>query len=61
MIQGPDPGRGRRFFSSLKCPDGPGSSVGIVTDYRLDGLGSNPGGARFSTRPDQPWGLRSLV
>jgi len=22
---------------------GPGSSVGIVTDYRLDGLGSNPG------------------
>ena len=23
---------------------GPGSSVGIVTDYRLDGPGSNPGG-----------------
>ena len=23
---------------------GPGSSVGIATDYRLDGLGSNPGG-----------------
>ena len=24
-----------------------GSSVGIVTDYRLDGLGSNPGGRDF--------------
>ena len=23
---------------------GPGSSVGIGTDYGLDGLGSNPGG-----------------
>jgi len=23
---------------------GPGSSVGIVTDYGLDGPGSNPGG-----------------
>ena len=23
---------------------GPGSSVGIATDYGLDGLGSNPGG-----------------
>jgi hypothetical protein len=27
---------------------GPGSSVGIATDYGLDGPGSNPGGARFS-------------
>ena len=25
---------------------GPGSSVGIVTDYGLDGPGSNPGGGR---------------
>jgi len=23
---------------------GPGSSISIATDYRLDGLGSNPGG-----------------
>jgi len=26
------------------CVCGPGSSVGIATDYGLDGLGSNPGG-----------------
>jgi len=26
---------------------GPGSSVGIVTDYGLDGLGSNPGGDKI--------------
>jgi len=26
---------------------GPGSSVGTATDYRLDGLGSNPGGGDF--------------
>ena len=25
---------------------GPGNSVGIATDYRLDGSGSNPGGGR---------------
>jgi len=35
---------------------GPGSSVGIATDYGLDRPGSNPGGARFSARPDRPWG-----
>jgi hypothetical protein len=36
---------------------GPGSSVGIATDYGLDGLGSNPGGGEiFRTRPDRPWG-----
>ena len=28
---------------------GPGSSVGIVTDYGLGGPGSNPGGARISS------------
>jgi len=32
---------------------GPGSSVGIATDYRLDGPGSNPGGAEFF-RPSRP-------
>jgi len=26
------------------CVYGPGSSVGIATDYGLDGPGSNPGG-----------------
>ena len=28
------------------CACGPGGSVGIVTDYGLDGPGSNPGGGR---------------
>jgi len=35
------------FFSNCTtycC--GPGSSVGIATNYRLDGPGSNPGGGR---------------
>jgi len=32
---------------------GPGSSVGIATDYGLDGLGSNPGGDQIfrTSRP----------
>ena len=32
----------------------PGSSVGIATDYGLDGLGSNPGGDEIfgPSRPD---------
>jgi len=39
---------------------GPGSSVGIATDYRLDGPGSNPGGdeifcpCRPALGPTQP-------
>ena len=39
---------------------GPGSSVGIATDYGLDGPGSNPGGgeifhpSRLALRPTQP-------
>jgi hypothetical protein len=37
---------------------GPGSSVGIATDYGLETVqGSNPGGGEiFRTRPDRPWG-----
>ena len=31
------------------CVCGPGSSVGIATDYELDGPGSNPGGGRDCT------------
>jgi len=34
---------------------GPGSSVGIATDYGLDGPGSNPVETRFSASPDRPW------
>jgi hypothetical protein len=41
---------------------GPGSSVGIATDYGLDGRGSNPGGGEiFSQSPDRPWGPPSLL
>ena len=43
-----------RYFSGivvLNC--GPGSSVGIATDYGLDGLGSNPGGGEIF-RPSIP-------
>ena len=32
---------------------GPGSSVGIATEYGLDGLGSNPGGDEIF-RPSRP-------
>jgi hypothetical protein len=38
-----------------------GSSVGIATDYGLDGWESNPSGARFSAHPDWPWGPPSLL
>ena len=44
--------------NSLYC--GPDSSVGIATDYRLDGPGSNPGGdeifrlSRLALGPAQP-------
>ena len=42
------------------CVCGPGSSVGIATDYGLDGPGSNPGGdeifcpSRQALGPTQP-------
>jgi len=32
------------IYSYNKTNDGPGSSVGIATDYGLDGPGSNPYG-----------------
>jgi len=35
------------------CVWGGGSSVGIATDYGLDGPGSNPGGDEIS-RPSRP-------
>ena len=41
---------------------GPGSSVGIATDYRLDGPGIESWwGARFFARPDRPRGPPSLL
>jgi len=54
------PGGFRKFTYGLICR---GISVGIVTDYRLDGPGSNPGGDKIFclSRPalgplDLSWG-----
>ena len=44
------------FSEIIECrcrSDGPGSSVGIATDYGLDGPGSNPGGDEIF-RPSRP-------
>jgi len=46
-------------YIDMKC--GLGSSVGIVTDYGLDGPDQIPVGMRFSARPDWPWGTPSLL
>jgi len=46
------------MYNNVIC--GPGSSVGIATDYGLDGLGSNPGEdeifclSRPALGPNQP-------
>ena len=48
------------IYQYLELYRGPGSSVGIATDYRLDGPGSNPGGdeifvpSRPALGPTQP-------
>jgi len=40
---------------------GPASSVGIATEYGLDGPGiESRCGVRFSARPDRPWDPPSL-
>jgi len=39
--------------SGTACIGGPGSSIGIATDYGLDGPGSNPDGDEIS-RPSRP-------
>jgi len=50
------------FYDYYWLTYGPGSSVGIATDYGLDGPGSNPEGeTRFSARPDRPRGPPSLL
>jgi len=43
----------RYYYMSIMLGYVPGSSVGIVTDYGLDGPGSNPGGEDIfrSSRP----------
>ena len=40
---------------------GPGSSVGIVTDYGLDGPGIESRWGEIFHRPDRPWGPPSLL
>ena len=46
--------RGSWYFSArYVLKSGPGSSVGIATDYGLDGPGSNPGGSEIF-RPSRP-------
>ena len=41
---------------------GTGSSVGITTELRAGRSGDrSPVGARFSARPDRPWGPPSLL
>ena len=41
------------IYSYLFCLCGSGSSIGIATDYGLDGPGSNPGGDEVF-RPSRP-------
>ena len=49
-----------KYYITQQCNGGPGSSLGIVTDYRLDGPGSNPSGdeifrpSRLALGPTQP-------
>ena len=52
----------RSFLQPTVTYCGPGSSVGIATDYGLDGPGlESRWAARFSARPDRPWGPNSLL
>jgi hypothetical protein len=52
----------QEIFLVLISVSGPGSSVGIVTDYGMDGPGiESGGGAIFRIRPDRPWGPSSLL
>jgi hypothetical protein len=52
-----------KFRSANLMIWGPRSSVGIATDYGLDGpgIGSGCGGEIFRTHPDRPWGPPSLL
>jgi hypothetical protein len=50
------------FSAWLPLILGPGSSVGIATGYRLDGLGiESRWGEIFRTRPEWTWGPPSLL
>jgi len=50
------------FLRSTVALSGPGSSVGIGTDYGLDGPGiGSRWGKIFCTCSDRPWGSPSLL
>jgi hypothetical protein len=50
------------LLNLLKLKGGPGSSVGIGTDYGLDGPGiESRWGEYFRTRPDRSWDPPSLL
>ena len=53
--------RGQLCSSWIKCSTDiqKGSSLSITTGWTV--RRSNPGGARFSARPDRPWGPPSLL
>ena len=49
-----------KFILGISHKSGPGSSVGVATDYGLEGPGSNPGGdeifrpSKLALGPTQP-------
>ena len=49
------------IFTTLLHVLGPGSSVGIATDYGLDEPGSNPGGDEIFRSSDRPWSPPSFL
>ena len=51
----------RYYFKCYIKQRGLGSSVGIMTDYRLDDPGSNPVGDKIFRLPDRPRGQPSLL
>ena len=48
----------KNLIASITLKKGRDSLVGIATDYGLDRI---PVGAKFSARPDRPWGPPSLL
>ena len=51
-----------KIYIDIVIERGPGSSIGIATELRAGRSGDRiPVGARFSARPDRPWGPPSLL
>ena len=49
------------YFMEQRLDSGPDSSVGIATDYGLDGPGIESRWGEIFRRPDRPWGPPSLL